>query len=80
MRLIFWVFCINWILIYPLHYLSSRSDFGFEFAEIFGIEKRLPDCILLNSILFYSKSMVIVHYIPSLFFAKLVLLMAGLAV
>jgi hypothetical protein len=27
----------------PLHYISSRSDFGFEFAEIFVIEKRLPD-------------------------------------
>jgi hypothetical protein len=26
-----------------LKYLSSRSDFGFEFAEIFVIEKRLPD-------------------------------------
>jgi hypothetical protein len=24
-----------------LHYLSSRSDFGLEFAEIFIIEKRL---------------------------------------
>ncbi len=27
----------------PLQYLSSRSDFDFEFAEIFVIEKRLPD-------------------------------------
>jgi hypothetical protein len=34
MRRIFWVFCINWILIDPLHYLSSRSDFGFEFADV----------------------------------------------
>jgi hypothetical protein len=34
MRRIFWVFCINWILIYPLHYLSSRFDFGFEFADV----------------------------------------------
>jgi hypothetical protein len=25
----------------PLHYISCRSDFGFEFAEIFVIEKRL---------------------------------------
>ncbi len=25
------------------HYISSRSDFDFEFAEIFVIEKRLPD-------------------------------------
>jgi hypothetical protein len=36
-------FCINWILIDPLHYLSSRFDFGSEFAKIFLIEKRLPD-------------------------------------
>jgi hypothetical protein len=43
MRWIFWGFCRNWFLIDPLHYLSSRSDFGFEFAEIFIIEKRLPD-------------------------------------
>jgi hypothetical protein len=28
-------YCINWILIDPLQYLSSCSDFGFEFAEIF---------------------------------------------
>jgi hypothetical protein len=27
MRRIFWGFCINWFLIDPLHYLSSRSDF-----------------------------------------------------
>ncbi len=33
----------NWFLIDPLHYLSSRSDFGFEFAEIYVIEKRLPE-------------------------------------
>jgi hypothetical protein len=39
MRRIFWCFCRNWFLIDPLHYLSSRSDFGFEFAEIFV----LPD-------------------------------------
>jgi hypothetical protein len=43
MRRIFWVFCINRFGIGPLHYFSSRSDFGFEFAEIFVIEKRLPD-------------------------------------
>ncbi len=36
-------FCRNWVLIDPLHYLLSRSAFGFEFAEIFVIEKRLPD-------------------------------------
>ncbi len=43
MMRIFWGFCRKWFLIDPLHYLSSRSDFGFEFAEIFIIEKRLPD-------------------------------------
>jgi hypothetical protein len=26
----------------PLHYLSGRSDFGFEFAELVVLEKRLP--------------------------------------
>jgi hypothetical protein len=36
-------FCINRFSIGPLHYISSRSDFGFEFAEIFVIKKRLPD-------------------------------------
>ncbi len=43
MRRIFWGFCINWFLIDPLHYLSSRSNFGSEFTEIFLNEKRLPD-------------------------------------
>jgi hypothetical protein len=43
MRRIFWGFCRNWFLIDPLHYLSSHSAFGFEFAEIFVNEKRLPD-------------------------------------
>ncbi len=42
MRRIFWGFCRNWFLMSPLHYLSSRSDFGFEFAEIFVFEKQLP--------------------------------------
>jgi hypothetical protein len=42
-RQIFWGFCRNWFLIDPLHYLSSFSDFAFEFAEIFVIEKRLLD-------------------------------------
>ncbi len=27
----------------PLHYLSCRSAFGFEFVEIYIIEKGLPD-------------------------------------
>ncbi len=39
MRRIFWGFCRNWFLLSPLHYLSGRSDFGFEFAEIFVLEK-----------------------------------------
>ena len=43
MRRILWGFCRNWFLIDPLHNLSRRSDFGFEFTEIFMIEKRLPD-------------------------------------
>ncbi len=43
MRRIFWGFCRNGVLIDPLHYLSSRSAFGFEFAEIFVFKKRLPD-------------------------------------
>jgi hypothetical protein len=42
MRRIFWGFCRNWFLMSPLHYLSGRSDFSFEFAEIFVFEKRLP--------------------------------------
>jgi hypothetical protein len=43
MRRIFWGYCRNRVLIDPLHYLSSHSAFGVEFAEIFVIEKRLPD-------------------------------------
>ncbi len=43
MRRIFCGFCKNRFLTSPLHYLSSRSDFRFEFAEIFVIEKRLSD-------------------------------------
>jgi hypothetical protein len=42
MNRIFRVFCINRFSLGPLHYISSRSDFGFEFAEIFIFEKRLP--------------------------------------
>ncbi len=29
----------------PLHYLSSRSDFAFEFAEIFVSEKRVEESV-----------------------------------
>jgi hypothetical protein len=43
MRRIFWVFFINRFGIGPIHNVSSPSDFGFEFAEIFVIEKRLAD-------------------------------------
>ncbi len=39
MRRIFWGFFRNWFLMSPLHYLSGRSDFGFEFSEIFVFEK-----------------------------------------
>ncbi len=42
MRRIFWGFCRNWFLMSTLHYLSGRSDFAFEFTEIFVFEKRLP--------------------------------------
>jgi hypothetical protein len=42
MRPIFRGFCINRFGIGPSQYISSRSDFGFEFGEIFIIEKRLP--------------------------------------
>jgi hypothetical protein len=43
MRRIFGGFCINRFGVGPLHYISSRSDFGLGFAEIFVMEKRLPD-------------------------------------
>jgi hypothetical protein len=43
MKRIFLGFCINRFHMSPLQYLSSRSDFDFEFADIFVIEKRLPD-------------------------------------
>jgi hypothetical protein len=38
MKWIFWGFCRNWFLTDPFHYLSSRSDFGFDFTEIFIME------------------------------------------
>jgi hypothetical protein len=34
--------CRKWFFISPLHYLSGRSDFGFEFTEISIFEKWLP--------------------------------------
>ncbi len=45
---IFRGFCINRFGIGPLHYISSRSDFGFEFSEIFVFEKRRPDSTILG--------------------------------
>ncbi len=35
------VFAEIWFLIDPLQYLSNRSAFGFDFTEIFIIEKRM---------------------------------------
>ena len=81
-RRIFWGFCRNRYGIGSSHYVSSRSDLGFVFAEIFVIEKRLPDSpsrgVDKNAYRYkffkpLNKSMVIVHNIPGLFFAKLVL-------
>jgi hypothetical protein len=81
MRRIFWGFCRNWLAMSPLDYLSSRSAFGFVFAEIFVIEKRLPDSpsrgvtrMPLDTIFFkpLNQSMVIVHNIPAFLFAKFV--------
>ncbi len=43
MNRIFQGFCINRFGIGTLHYISSCSDFGLEFSEIFVLEKRLPD-------------------------------------
>jgi hypothetical protein len=42
MNQFFQCFCINRFGLGPLHYLSSSSDFGFEFSEIFIFENRLP--------------------------------------
>jgi hypothetical protein len=44
-RRIFWGFCINRFGIGPLHYISSRSDFDFEVAEILVIEKQTFESI-----------------------------------
>jgi hypothetical protein len=78
MRWIFWGFCIKRFGIGPLHYISSRSDFSFEFS---GNQKQLPnlpsrgvDKIAYRYNFFkpLKKSMVMVHYIPGFFFAKLI--------
>jgi hypothetical protein len=71
MRRIFWGFCINRFGIGPLHYILSRSDFSFEFSDIFVIEKRLPHSPSRG--VDKMPPMVIVHYIPAFFFAKLIL-------
>ncbi len=72
MRRIFWGFCINSFGIGPLHYVSSCSDFGFKFGEIFVIEKRLPNPTSqgINKIVY--RYIVILHYTPGFFFAKLI--------
>ncbi len=75
-------FCINGFGIGTLHYISSRSDFDFEFAELFVIEKRLPTRLVgestrmpIDTSVFkpLNQSMVLVHYIPGLFLAELAL-------
>jgi hypothetical protein len=80
-RRIFWGFCRNRFGIGSLHFISSRSDLGFVFAEIFVIEKRLPDspsrgvdknAYRYNFLKPLNKSMVIVHHIPGFFFVKLI--------
>ncbi len=82
MNQFFRCFCINHFGLGPLHYLSSRSDFGFEFSEIFVFENRLPASVSRGvdktawSIHFFkplNNSIVMVNYTPGLFFAKLVL-------
>jgi hypothetical protein len=83
-RRIFWGFCINRFGIGPSHYISSRSDFDFEFMEIFVIEKRLPDspnrgvdknAYTVDTSVFkpLNQSMVLVQYSPGFFLAKLAL-------
>jgi hypothetical protein len=52
-------------------------EFGFEFVEIFEIEKRLPDSpswgVDKNAYRYnFFQTLVIVHYIPGFFFAKLI--------
>ena len=67
-RLIFWGFCVNPFGIGPLHYVWSCSNLSFEFAE--KKSTRLPiDTVFFKPL---NKSMVIVHYIPGFFFAKLI--------
>ncbi len=55
-RRIFWGFCTNRFGIGPLHYISSRSDFGFEFAEIRGDIRNLKTTLRLAEFSFTFKS------------------------
>jgi hypothetical protein len=73
MNRIFRDFCMYRIGLGPLHYISSRSDFGFEFAEIFVFEKRLPVSvsrestrlpIVTNIFKPLNNLILIVNYIP----------------
>jgi hypothetical protein len=71
MNRIFQGFCINRFGLGPLHYISSRSDFGYEFAEIFALEKRLPilvspgvDKIAYRIIFKPLNNTILVNYIP----------------
>jgi hypothetical protein len=41
MKWIFRGFCRNWFLIDPLHYLSSRSDFGFDYDYLCEFEAKI---------------------------------------
>ncbi len=82
MNQVFRCFCINRFGLGALHYLSSSSNFGFELSEIFVFKNRLPASVsrgvdkIAWSIHFFkylNNSILIVNYIPGLFFAKLVL-------
>ncbi len=75
-------FCIKRFGLGPLNYLSSCSDFGFEFSEIFIFENRLPASVSrgvdkiawsIHFLKHLNNLIVILNYIPGLFFAKLVL-------
>jgi hypothetical protein len=93
-RRIFWGFCRNWFGIGSLHYISSRS-FGLRirgdirnrvFAEIFVIEKRLPDSPSREVDKNVDKKSTRIKEIngnstsiPGFFFVKLISQRAGLA-
>jgi hypothetical protein len=82
MRRIFWGFLHKPVRHRSLTLRFDLFDFGFEFAEIFVIEKRLlthrvgeSTRLPIDTIFFkpLNKSMVIVQYIPGFFYAKLIL-------